>query len=198
MCFLEGSTISRGKYYNKVVKLVNDLTPLYLPAAGKQASDVGVDVVQDIFSLEQTEQGVHGSSHVVETHGRAKEFSNPVTDGKGIPGNPGYLGLFRKDMESQRQELSAKTARLKPNVTSATMFVAENAEVLRKHYKQIVKTVNILTPLYLSEAGKQVSPAGVDVHQDLFSLRHVFDSCPRCFVSYQQLNSYLMNCIKTH
>ena len=57
---------------------------------------------------------------------------------------------------------------LKANVTSATMFVAGNAEVLRKHYEQIVETVNNQVPLYLPEAGKQASAANIDVGQDLF------------------------------
>ena len=57
---------------------------------------------------------------------------------------------------------------LKANVTSATMFVAENAEVIRKHYEQIVETVNNPVPLYLPEAGKKASVANVDVYQDLF------------------------------
>ena len=30
--------------------------------------------------------------------------------------------------------LSVKTARLKPNITLATMFIAENVELRRKHY----------------------------------------------------------------
>jgi hypothetical protein len=30
--------------------------------------------------------------------------------------------------------LSVKTARLKPNITLATMFIAENVELQRKHY----------------------------------------------------------------
>jgi demethoxyubiquinone hydroxylase (CLK1/Coq7/Cat5 family) len=64
--------------------------------------------------------------------------------------------------------LSAKTARLKTNVTSTTMFVAENAEVVRKHYEQIVETVDNPVPLYLPEAGKQASAATLDVGQDLF------------------------------
>ena len=64
--------------------------------------------------------------------------------------------------------LSAKTARLKANVTSATMFVAENTEVLRKHYEQIVETDDNPVPLYLPEAWKQASAATLDVGQDLF------------------------------
>ena len=64
--------------------------------------------------------------------------------------------------------LSTKTARLNANVTSATMFVAENAEVLRKHYDQIVENVGDPVPFYLSEAGKQASAATLDVGQDLF------------------------------
>ena len=57
---------------------------------------------------------------------------------------------------------------LKANVTSATMFVAENAEVLRKHYEQIVETVDDPVPLYLPKAGKQALAATLDVGQDLF------------------------------
>jgi hypothetical protein len=64
--------------------------------------------------------------------------------------------------------VSAKTAMLKMNVTSATMSVTENTEVLRKHYKEVVKTVNDPTPLYLPEAVKQASAVGMDVGQDLF------------------------------
>ena len=63
---------------------------------------------------------------------------------------------------------SAKTASLKANVTSAIMFVAENAEVLRKHYDQIVETVNDPVPFYLPKAGKHASAATLDVGQDLF------------------------------
>jgi hypothetical protein len=48
--------------------------------------------------------------------------------------------------------ISAKTA---PNVTSANMSVAENAEVPKTQYEEVMKIVNIPTPLYLSEAGKQ-------------------------------------------
>ena len=48
------------------------------------------------------------------------------------------------------------------------MFVAENAEVLRKHYNKVVKGVKDPTPLYLPEAGKKASAADVDVGQDLF------------------------------
>ena len=50
--------------------------------------------------------------------------------------------------------LSAKTARPKANVTLVTMFVAENAEVFRKHYEQIVETVSDPVTLYLPEGGK--------------------------------------------
>ena len=48
------------------------------------------------------------------------------------------------------------------------MFVAENAEVLRKHYDQIVENVDDLVPFYLPEAGKQALAATLDVGQDLF------------------------------
>ena len=57
---------------------------------------------------------------------------------------------------------------LKANVTSATMFVAGNAEVLRKHYEQIVETVDDQIPLYLPKAGKQALAATLDVGQRLF------------------------------
>ena len=53
-------------------------------------------------------------------------------------------------------------------LTIFTMFVAENAEVLRKHYDQIVETVNDPVPFYLPKAGKQASAATLDVGQDLF------------------------------
>jgi hypothetical protein len=48
------------------------------------------------------------------------------------------------------------------------MGVAENAEVLGKHYKEVVKEVKDPTPLYLTKAGKQASIADVDVGQDHF------------------------------
>ena len=54
---------------------------------------------------------------------------------------------------------------LKVNVTSATMFVAENVEVLKKHYEQIVETVDDPD---LPKAGKQALAATLDVGQDLF------------------------------
>ena len=47
------------------------------------------------------------------------------------------------------------------------MFIAENAEVLRKHYDQIVETVNDPVPFYLPKAGKQASATTLDVGQDL-------------------------------
>ena len=40
---------SRGKHYERIVKTINDPTPLYLPEAGNQASAAGVDVGQDLF-----------------------------------------------------------------------------------------------------------------------------------------------------
>ena len=61
-----------------------------------------------------------------------------------------------------------KTASSKPTVTLATMFVVENAEVLRKHYDQILETSNDPVPFYLQKAGKQASAATLDVGQDLF------------------------------
>ena len=64
--------------------------------------------------------------------------------------------------------LLAKTVRLKTNVTLASMFLAETAEVLRMYYKQIVETFNNPVPLDLTEAGKRASAANVDVGQDLF------------------------------
>jgi hypothetical protein len=41
------------------------------------------------------------------------------------------------------------------------MGVAENAEVLGKHYKEVVKEVKDPTPLYLPEAGKLISNPGL-------------------------------------
>ena len=40
MCVTENDEVLR-KHYEKIVKTVNDPTPLYLPEAGKQASAVG-------------------------------------------------------------------------------------------------------------------------------------------------------------
>ena len=86
-----------------------------------------------------------------------------------MPWPKGQLLASLKRMWSRSSKiLSAKTATLKANVTSATMFVAENAEVLRKHYDQIVENVDDPVPFYLPEAGKQASAATLDVGQDLF------------------------------
>ena len=85
-----------------------------------------------------------------------------------------FLAILATPASSERmwsrggKILSAKAASLKANVASATMFVAENAEVLRKQYEQIVETVNNIVPLYLLETGKKASAANVDVGQDLF------------------------------
>ena len=48
------------------------------------------------------------------------------------------------------------------------MFVAEHAEVPRKHYGEVVKGVKDPARLYLPEAGKKDSAADVHVGQDLF------------------------------
>ena len=45
---------------------------------------------------------------------------------------------------------------LKANVTSATMFVAENAEVLRKHYEQILETLSDPVLLYCRRLGSRL------------------------------------------
>ena len=50
--------------------------------------------------------------------------------------------------------LFAKTAKLKASVKLATIFVTDNAEVLREYYEKIVEMVNNPILLYLSEAGK--------------------------------------------
>jgi hypothetical protein len=61
-----------------------------------------------------------------------------------------------ESMQSHSQKiLSGKSARLASNVTAATMCVAKNTEVLRKHHKEIEKRVNNLTPLYLPKAGRE-------------------------------------------
>lgn len=81
---------------------------------------------------------------------------------------PATSGSSERMWSRSGKILSANSVSLKPNVTSATIFVAESAEVLRKHYDEVVKGVNYLTPLYLPEAWKKDSAADVDVGQDLF------------------------------
>ena len=44
----------------------------------------------------------------------------------------------------------------------------ETVEVPRKYYKEVVKTVNDPTLVYLLEAGKQTSAICMDVGQHLF------------------------------
>ena len=46
----ENAKVQR-KDYEEIVKRVNNPTSLYLPEAGTQASAVGTDVGQDLFSL---------------------------------------------------------------------------------------------------------------------------------------------------
>ena len=53
-------------------------------------------------------------------------------------------------------------------VTSATVFVGENEEILREHYDEVVKGISNLTPLYLPES-KQEKKECVDVGQNIFS-----------------------------
>ena len=43
---------------------------------------------------------------------------------------------------SGKKIFSANAASLKPNISLATMFIADNTEVLRKHYEEILNTVN--------------------------------------------------------
>ena len=67
--------------------------------------------------------------------------------------------------------------KLKNAVTSASMFVSENGEALRKHYKEVVKTSRgeNYAPLFLSEVVEEVKKK-VDVGQDLFTLEKII--CP--------------------
>jgi len=67
---------------------------------------------------------------------------------------------------------TAKRSRLDASVTSGTMFVKENEEILRKHYKRVVSGASgsLSAPLYLP-VDVEKSKEEVDVGQDLFDLK---------------------------
>ena len=65
--------------------------------------------------------------------------------------------------------LTAKRSRLTPEVTSSTMFLKENMEIVRKHYTKAVKGVKDPVPLYLPNV-VQSNETKVDVGEDLFGL----------------------------
>ena len=67
---------------------------------------------------------------------------------------------------------TAKRSRLDTIVTSSTMFVKENEEILRKHYKVVViRAIGpLLAPLYLL-ADVEESKEDIDVRQDLSKLK---------------------------
>ena len=65
--------------------------------------------------------------------------------------------------------LTAKRNRLAAEITSSTMFLKENMEILRKHYKEVVKGVKDPVPLYLPEL-VQADETKVDVGGDLFDV----------------------------
>ena len=67
---------------------------------------------------------------------------------------------------------TAKQSRLDDSVTSGTMFVKENEEILRKHYKTVVNRASgsLSAPLYLP-ADVEESKEVIDVGQDVFELK---------------------------
>ena len=86
----------------------------------------------------------------VELHGQNREFTDilvwwehmkernrfPILSqmAKAFLVIPANLASSKSMWSRSSKILSAKTARLKENVMSATMSIAENVEVLRKHY----------------------------------------------------------------
>ena len=52
-----------------------------------------------------------------------------------------------------------------------------------KQYNEVAKEIKDPPTLYLLEVGKQASDVGVNVGQDIFSLKYIFESCSRCLIS---------------
>ena len=65
--------------------------------------------------------------------------------------------------------LTAKRNRLAAEVTSSTMFLKENVEILRKHYEEVVKGVKGPVPLYLHEL-VEAKETKVDVGGNVFDV----------------------------
>ena len=67
---------------------------------------------------------------------------------------------------------TAKQSRLGASITSGTMFVKENEEILRKHYERVLSGVNgpSSAPLYLP-VDMEKSKEDIGVGQDLFELK---------------------------
>ena len=65
--------------------------------------------------------------------------------------------------------ITAKRNRLAAEITSCTMFLKENVEILRKHYEEVVKGVKDPVPLYLPEL-VEAKETKVDVGADVFDV----------------------------
>ena len=65
--------------------------------------------------------------------------------------------------------LTAKRNRFAAEVTSSTMFLKENVDILRKHYEEVVKGVKDPVPLYLPEL-VEAKETKVDVGGNVFDV----------------------------